>query len=121
MQLGDLSAIRDWSFAGDVMRGAWLMLQQEAPDDYILASGVGRTVQEFADAAFARVGLNPRDHIRVDPDLVRLPEQTPQVGDPSRARDRLGWDHTLGFEELVARMVDADLEALTARGAPQGQ
>ena len=121
VQLGDLSAIRDWSFAGDVMRGAWLMLQQEAPDDYILASGVGRTVQEFADAAFARVGLNPRDHIRVDPDLVRLPEQTPQVGDPSRARDRLGWDHTLGFEELVARMVDADLEALTARGAPQGQ
>ena len=119
--LGDLSAVRDWSFAGDVVRGAWLMLQQDSPGDYILASGVGRTVQEFADAAFARVGLNAADHIRIDPGLVRRDEATPQVGDPTRARTRLGWNHTLGFEQLVERMVDADLNALSARASPRGE
>jgi GDPmannose 4,6-dehydratase len=119
--LGDLSAVRDWSFAGDVVRGAWLMLQQDSPGDYILASGVGRTVQEFADVAFARVGLNAADHIRIDRGLVRGHEGTPQVGDPSRARARLGWNHTLTFEQLVERMVDADLKALSARVSPQGE
>jgi GDPmannose 4,6-dehydratase len=112
--LGDLGAIRDWSFAGDVVAGAWLMLQQDRPDDYILASGVGHTVQEFADAAFACVGLNAGDHVRVDPALVRPQEAVPLVGDPSRARERLGWTPTLGFDQLVARMVDADLQGLEA-------
>ena len=89
--LGDLSAVRDWSFAGDVMQGAWLMLQQDTPDDYVLASGVGHTVGELADIAFEHVGLAAADYIRVDPDLVRAPETTRQVGDPGRARERLGW------------------------------
>jgi GDPmannose 4,6-dehydratase len=114
--LGDLGAIRDWSFAGDVVVGAWQMLQQDAPDDYILASGIGHTVQEFADVAFARVELNASDHIRVDPTLVRRPERTPLIGDPSRAQERLGWRARIGFEELVQRMVDADLRELQARG-----
>ena len=111
VELGDLSSVRDWSFAGDVMGGAWLMLQQEEPDDYILASGTGHTVAEFAEAAFACVGLRAQDHLSVDATLRRPPEMTPRVGDPSRARQRLGWRPTLSFEQLVERMVEADLRA----------
>jgi GDPmannose 4,6-dehydratase len=110
--LGDLGAVRDWSFAGDIMRGAWLMLQQDVPDDFILASGVGHTVGELAEVAFARLGLRAGDHVRVDPELVRAPEERPLVGDPSHARERLGWRPTLGFEALIERMVDADLREL---------
>ena len=112
--LGDVSAVRDWSFAGDVMLGAWLMLQQDEPDDYILASGAGHTVADFAEHAFAYAGLEAEDHLRVDAGLRRPPEPTPRIGDPSRARERLGWRPTLSFEQLVARMVDADLRALQA-------
>jgi GDPmannose 4,6-dehydratase len=110
--LGDLDAVRDWSFAGDIMCGAWLMLQQDQPDDYILASGSGHTVADMADVAFGYLGLKAQDYIRVDRTLARGPEATPPVGNPSRARDRLGWRPTLTFEELVHRMVDADLRAL---------
>jgi GDPmannose 4,6-dehydratase len=112
LPLGDLHAVRDWSFAGDIVDGAWLMLQQDAPDDYILASGTAHTVDEMVRAAFAHVGLDPREYVRVDPALVRPPEPTPQVGDPSRARELLGWRPTLSFEQLIHRMVDADLAAL---------
>jgi len=112
VKLGSLEAVRDWSFAGDTMRGAWLMLQQDLPEDYVLASGVGRTVRELAQTAFACVGLRAEEHIRVDPQLRRAPEPTPSVGDPSRARGRLGWEPTLSFEQLVRRMVDADLREL---------
>jgi GDPmannose 4,6-dehydratase len=110
--LGDMSATRDWSFAGDVMLGAWLMLQQDKPDDYILASGVGHTVAEFAERAFACVGLRAEDHVSLDPDLRRPPEPTPRIGDPSRARVQLGWRQRLDFDGLVERMVEADLRAL---------
>ena len=112
VELGDLDAVRDWSFAGDIMRGAWLALQQEEPDDYVLASGVGHTVAEFADIAFDYVGLCAGDHIRVNSTLRRAPERTSFVGDPSWARSRLGWHATVGFEQLIRRMVDADLRAL---------
>jgi GDPmannose 4,6-dehydratase len=107
--LGALDAVRDWSFAGDVMRGAWLMLQQEAPEDYVLASGVGRTVAQLADTAFACVGLEAERYVRVDPKLVRAPERTVSVGDPSKAREQLGWEPEVSFEQLVRRMVEADL------------
>jgi GDPmannose 4,6-dehydratase len=110
--LGDVSAVRDWSFAGDVVLGAWLMLQQDEPGDYILASGVGHTVLEFADRAVAYVGLRAEDYVRFDASLQRPPEPTPRVGDSSRARERLGWRPTLSFDQLVQRMVDADLRAL---------
>ena len=110
--LGDLEAVRDWSFAGDVMHGAWLMLQQDHADDYILASGIPHTVSELAAVAFSRVGLGALDYIRVDPTLQRPPDVAPLVGDPSPARNRLGWRPTLGFEQLIDRMVDADLRAL---------
>ena len=112
--LGDLSSVRDWSFAGDIMFGAWLMLQQDRASDYILASGVGRTVEEFAEVAFAKVGLEASNHIRVDPALLRTPKPTARVGDPSRARSRIGWRPIMTFDQLVHRMVDADLRALSA-------
>jgi len=112
--LGDLSSVRDWSFAGDIMFGAWLMLQQDRASDYILASGVGRTVEEFAEVAFAKVGLEASNHIRLDPTLRRTPEPTARVGDPSYARSRLGWRQSMTFDQLVHRMVDADLRALSA-------
>jgi GDPmannose 4,6-dehydratase len=112
--LGALDAVRDWSFAGDVMHGTWLTLQQHEPGDYVFASGVGRTVAELADTAFACVGLQAERYVRVDPKLVRAPERTASVGDPSRARELLGWEPQVSFEQLVERMVQADLRALQA-------
>jgi GDPmannose 4,6-dehydratase len=114
LTIGDLSAVRDWSFAGDVVQGAWLMLQQEHPDDYILASGVPHTVGDFARAAFACVGLDAERHLRVDPALVRPSESTPSVGDPAKARERLRWTPRMDFQQLVERMVQADLRELRA-------
>jgi GDPmannose 4,6-dehydratase len=114
LALGSLEAVRDWSFAGDVVRGEWSMLQQEDPGDYVLASGVGRTVAEFAAAAFACVDLDAERFVRVDASLVRPPERTPNVGDPSKAKQSLGWQPQVSFEALVQRMVDADLRLLRA-------
>jgi GDPmannose 4,6-dehydratase len=113
LALGDLSAVRDWSFAGDVMHGLLLALRHETPQDYIFASGVGHTVEQFVHAAFAHLGLDPADHVEVDPSLVRAPEAVAPVGDPRRARETLGWSPTIGFEQLVARMVDADVAELS--------
>jgi GDPmannose 4,6-dehydratase len=118
LTLGDLAVVRDWSFAGDVMRGAWLMLQQEHPDDYVLASGVPHTVAELARAAFACLDLEAERYLRVDSALVRAAESTPSVGDPGKARARLGWEAQVGFEQLVERMVMADLRSL--RGVAAG-
>jgi GDPmannose 4,6-dehydratase len=114
LTLGSLDAVRDWSFAGDIMRGAWLMLQQDVAEDYVLAGGVPHTVAELARTAFACVGLDAERYVRVDPALVRAEEGTPSVGDPTRARERLGWRPELDFQALVRRMVDADLRALGA-------
>jgi GDPmannose 4,6-dehydratase len=114
LTLGSTDAVRDWSFAGDIVYGAWLMLQQERPDDYVLASGVPHTVAELARTAFACVGLEAERYIRVDAALVRAPERTANVGDPAKARERLGWEPRVGFEELVERMVQADLRSLRA-------
>lgn len=114
LTVGDLQAVRDWSFAGDIVRGAWTMLQQQRPEDYVLASGVARTVGELAQTAFACVGLEAEQYLRVDPALVRAPEGTPSVGDPGRARTQLGWESSVTFEQLVERMVQADLRTLEA-------
>ena len=112
LTLGSMDAVRDWSFAGDIMEGAWLMLQQEHADDYVLASGVGHTVAELAAVAFACVGLEAERYVHVDPSLVRPPEHTASVGDPAKAREQLGWRARLSFEELVGRMVQADVRSL---------
>ena len=112
--LGDLRAVRDWCHARDVVRGMWLMLQRDEPGDYVLASGVGRTVGELVDVAFAAVGLDARRHVRVDERLVRPPERTPPVGDITRARTRLGWEPQTSFETMIEEMVQADLAELGA-------
>jgi GDPmannose 4,6-dehydratase len=93
------------------------MLQSDEPVDVILAGGVGRTVAELVDAAFAVVGLDAGDHVRVDAKLVRPSERTPPVGDTTLARERLGWQPEIGFEEMIEEMVLADLAALSATAA----
>jgi GDPmannose 4,6-dehydratase len=115
LTLGSLEAVRDWSFAGDIVEGAWLMLQQDSPADFVLASGVAHTVAELASTAFACVELDVDRYLRVDRDLLRPEEtgrSTPSVGDPTKAREQLGWRPRIGFEELVRRMVEADLRSL---------
>jgi GDPmannose 4,6-dehydratase len=118
LTLGSIEAVRDWSFAGDIMRGAWLMLQQDQPGDYVLASGVAHTVADFARTAFACVDLDYERYVRVDAVLVRPPEAIASVGDPGKARAQLGWQPRLGFEGLVERMVQADLRSLQAAARP---
>jgi GDPmannose 4,6-dehydratase len=116
--LGDTSAIRDWSSAEDVLHGCRLMLGHDRPRDYILASGTGHSVQDFLDVAFDHVGLDPNEYVRTDPELVRRSESTRLVGDASRARSELGWVPTLGFAQIVCRMVDADLTDLRRSSPP---
>jgi GDPmannose 4,6-dehydratase len=110
--LGDTSAVRDWSHARDIVAGCRLMLAHQRPDDFILASGVGHTVQEVLETAFAHVDLDPAEHVEIDRDLIRAPEATPSVGDPAKARTQLGWLPEVSFAQLVAGMVDADLANL---------
>jgi GDPmannose 4,6-dehydratase len=115
LALGDLDAVRDWSHAADIVRGAWLALQAGQPRDYVFASGRGRTVRELVDAAFAAAGISPEGRIRVDPAFIRPAEATPPIGDPSLARRELGWEPEIGFEAMIAEMVQADLAELRAR------
>ena len=111
--LGSLDAVRDWSHAEDVMRAAVLALRHDEPADYVVASGEARTVRELVEAAFGHLGLDPDRYVRVDPELVRPPESTPPVGDPTRAREELGWRPRWSFEAMIAEMVDADLASLS--------
>src|SRR5947199_2479274 len=111
--LGDLDAKRDWGYAGDFVRAMWLMLQEDEPGDYVIASGESHSVREFVQCAFAHVGLDWQQHVRVDPALQRgAAELHRLVGDASHAHDRLGWRPELGFEQLAHLLVDADLERL---------
>jgi GDPmannose 4,6-dehydratase len=117
--LGDLDARRDWGYAGDYVRAMWLMLQQENPDDYVVASGEDHSVRELVECAFAHLGLDWKEHVRVDPALQRgAAELHRLVGDPTHAHERLGWRREIGFEQLVHLLVDADLELL---GRPAGR
>ena len=120
LALGDLHARRDWGFAGDYVEGMWLMLQQDEPDDYVLATGVLHSVEELVELAFGHVGLDWRDHVRVDESLLRgTAELHDLVGDASKARRALGWSPRVDFEELVRLLVDACLstphESVTER------
>ena len=112
--LGALDAVRDWSAARDVVGALRLMARAEEPGDYVLASGRGRTVGELVETAFAAAGVPVDGHVRRDPALVRPPEATPPVGDPARARERLGWRAETTFEALIGGMVEADLRRLGA-------
>jgi GDPmannose 4,6-dehydratase len=109
LSLGNLSAKRDWGFAGDYVRAMHLMLQQDEPKDYVIATGETHSVEEFCERAFAHAGLDWHDHVVTDPRFLRPAEVDLLIGDASRARDRLGWTTTTTFPELIAMMVDADL------------
>jgi GDPmannose 4,6-dehydratase len=104
--LGDLDSEKDWGYAPDYVQAMWLMLQQDAPDDYVVATGELHSVRELVELAFAQAGLDWREHVRVD-DALKRGQDYKLVGDASRARDRLGWKPSVTFEELVAILVDA--------------
>jgi GDPmannose 4,6-dehydratase len=114
LRVGDLSATRDWGYAGDFVEAMWLMLQQETGDDFVIATGRSRSVGELINVAFAHVGLTAEDHVVVDPEFVRPHDPVPLVGDPAKAHDRLGWTPRTSFEELIGAMVEADLALLSA-------
>ena len=110
LRLGNLEARRDWGFAGDYVEAMWLMLQQDQPDDYVIATGHTHSVREFAKLAFDAVGLNYEDYVVTDPKFLRPAEVDLLVGDPSKAAKKLNWRPKVSFEELAAMMVEADLK-----------
>jgi GDPmannose 4,6-dehydratase len=112
LRLGNLESRRDWGFAGDYVRAMWLMLQQDAPDDYVIASGTTHSIRELCEVAFGYVGLDWHDYVVQDPRFYRPAEVDLLVGDASKARRQLGWEPKVSFEELVKMMVDADLDLL---------
>jgi GDPmannose 4,6-dehydratase len=110
LYLGNLDAKRDWGFAGDYVDAMWRMLQQEEPGDYVIATGRTHTVREFVELAFGAVGLDYTDHVRFDERYLRPAEVDFLIGDPSKARQNLGWEPTVSFVDLIQRMVEADLK-----------
>jgi GDPmannose 4,6-dehydratase len=114
LTMGNLEAERDWGFAGDYVHAMWLMLQQDEPDDYVVATGDTRSVRELLEHAFGYLDMDYRDYVVTDPGLIRPAEVAQLVGDASKAREKLGWEPTVTFEQLVYMMVDADMQALKA-------
>ena len=119
LRLGNLEAKRDWGHAQDYVRAMWLMLQQDTPDDYVIATGQMHSVRQFAEAAFSHLGLDYEKYVVVDPRFFRPTEVEVLLGDPSRAKQMLGWSHTHSFNELVTAMVEEDLQRTSAQAAPQ--
>jgi GDPmannose 4,6-dehydratase len=112
LYLGNLDARRDWGYAPEYVEAMWLMLQQDAPDDYVIATGETHSVREFLEEAFAYAGLDWQRHVEINPRYFRPTEVDLLIGDPSKARAKLGWKPTTGFRDLVRLMVDADVAAL---------
>ena len=110
MSIGNLEAKRDWGFAGDYIRAMWMMLQQDEPRDYVVATGISKSVRELVDTAFKVAGLDYRKYVVVDPALLRPAEVDYLCGDSSEARKALGWVPEVGFEQLIEMMVEADLQ-----------
>lgn len=117
LHLGNLDARRDWGFAGDFVRAMWLMLQQEEAEDYVIATGVDRTIGDFCRAAFEHVGLDWQEHVVVDPKFFRPAELNILLGDGTKAKEKLGWEPEISFEEMVQMMVDRDLEVVAEKEA----
>jgi GDPmannose 4,6-dehydratase len=115
LRLGNLDAQRDWGFAGDYVRAMWMMLQQDEPDDYVIATGVSHSVRELVEIAFGHVNLRWQDYVKTDPGLLRPAEVDHLIGDPSKARRVLKWAPTVDFDGLVRMMVDADLVRLATK------
>ncbi len=120
IRVGNLDAQRDWGFAGDYVEAMWLMLQQDEPGDYVVATGEKHSVRELAELAFRQVGLNWEDHVEVDPELLRPADVNTLRGDASRARRELGWKPRVNFEQLIAMMVEADLRRVRAEMSRDG-
>lgn len=116
--LGNLGAHRDWGFAGDYVRAMWMMLQQDAPEDYVIATGVSHSVQDLVEMAFGHVGLDWRQYVKTDPGLLRPAEVDHLVGNSGKARTKLGWQPEVDFERLVTMMVDADVARYSAAPLP---
>jgi len=116
LSLGNLEAQRDWGFAGDYVEAMWLMLQQETPDDYVIATNETHSVKEFAQMAFGHLGLDWRDHVAVDDRFYRPAEVNLLRGDYGKGRRVLGWEPTIRFQGLVKMMVEADFENGMLRG-----
>jgi GDPmannose 4,6-dehydratase len=110
LRLGNLDAQRDWGYAGDYVDAMWRMLQQDEPDDYVVATGQAHSIRELLDAAFEHVDLDWQDYVRIDPRFYRPSEVNVLLGDPAKAREKLGWTPRTSFEELVRLMVESDLE-----------
>lgn len=109
LRMGNLDARRDWGFAGDYVKAMWMMLQAETPEDYVIATGISYTVQQLIDIAFKYVGLDYRQYVSVDPSLIRPAEVNALCGDSSKAKEKLGWEPTTSFEQMIHMMVDSDL------------
>lgn len=112
IRLGNLDAKRDWGFAGDYVEAMWLMLQQDAPDDYVIATGKTHTVERLLDVAFNCVDLNWKDYVVQDPKFMRPAEVDLLIGDPSKAQAKLAWEPNVTFEQMIQMMVEADIERL---------
>ncbi len=115
LRLGNLDAKRDWGYAGDYVKAMWLMLQQEAPEDYVIATGETHAVKELVEVAFRRVDLDWQDYVVIDEKLYRPAEVYELRGDYSKARRQLGWTPTIAFRDLVHMMVDAEMVSVAAR------
>jgi GDPmannose 4,6-dehydratase len=115
LRLGNLDAKRDWGFAGDYVHAMWLMLQQQKPEDYVIATGETHSVREFCKIAFDHVGLSWKKHVKIDPKFFRPAEVHTLLGDPSKAKKKLKWKLKVSFPELVKMMVDSDLELLQTK------
>jgi GDPmannose 4,6-dehydratase len=118
LSLGNLDAQRDWGFAGDYVRAMWMMLQQDRPDDYVIATGESHSVRELVEGAFGHVGLDWQSYVKLDPKFLRPAEVDHLIGDSSKARKILGWKPEIGFTRLVTMMVDADVERYARAGRP---
>jgi GDPmannose 4,6-dehydratase len=116
LRLGNLEARRDWGYAGDYVRAMWLMLQQDEPDDYVISTGETHAVRELCEVAFGRLGLDYRDYVVVDQKFYRPAEVDLLIGDATKGKQKLGWEPTVTFKQLIEMMVDADMEALLAEG-----
>jgi GDPmannose 4,6-dehydratase len=114
LALGNLDACRDWGFAGDYVRAMWLMLQQDRPDDYVVATGEAHSVQRLVEVAFGHAGLDWKKHVVTDPRFLRPAEVDHLIGNPAKAKEKLGWKPEVSFERLVQMMVEADIERLKA-------
>jgi GDPmannose 4,6-dehydratase len=113
--LGNLDAKRDWGFAADYVEGMWSMLQQDEPDDYVLATGETHSIRELLDVAFSHAELDWKKYVEIDPRYFRPAEVDLLLGDPSKAQEKLGWRPRVGFQELIKMMVDSDIELVKTR------